>query len=312
MAKTMPQRETAEMPRLSTVDLRSARVDALPNVFQTEIRTSVMQPHLVPGTRAVFRRASHVDVGEVACLRHRGGIFWRRAAAQTVDGPLWRADLSPLPAVAGGEVLGVLVTPASPLVARQAPELWSQLCWHAGMAKSVADLVSSRLRRRRESRIPGVDDSATTEGLATGFFIPRFFTASDLPVWQSFERSHGHAPLDERHLGRWLGLFLPSGQLIGRTGLELRSADAFHHSLFVAPAWRGQGAGRALLDASIREAVRANVGVVRCTIHPRNLRSERLHAACGFRCGAWASPDDLASAEYPVRTWHLPGSEGKS
>ncbi|MBL9189716.1 MAG: GNAT family N-acetyltransferase [Opitutaceae bacterium] len=56
------------------------------------------------------------------------------------------------------------------------------------------------------------------------------------------------------HLGRFLVARAADGSVAGAIGAEVHDADALLRSLVVAPAWRGQGLGRALLTALERAA----------------------------------------------------------
>ena len=53
--------------------------------------------------------------------------------------------------------------------------------------------------------------------------------------------------------------------------------------MYVDPSARGQGVGRALLDALLASADSAGVWTVQAGIFPENRESLALHAAAGFR-----------------------------
>jgi len=54
-------------------------------------------------------------------------------------------------------------------------------------------------------------------------------------------------------------------------------------SVYVAAQWRGQGVGRALLDALVRRSEELGIWTLQAGIFPENGASLALHAACGFR-----------------------------
>ena len=266
-------------------------LEDLPSVFRTRVETQVMQPLLrdqqvVAVQRRVIRR------GEVACLRSGRRLYWRRASALTHRGPRWTADLSPLPAAFGGEVVGVLIQPAIVGLVRFIPNLWTNICWKAGMTKSLVWNARERVRT-----------SSTRE--RSGSLYVRVLTEVDVEKWTAFETACGHQSGTLPWAGTWLGLWNSDDELVGRAGIEFHEGWAFHHSIFVAPGRRGRGAGNYLLSACIRYARSAGKHELHCTIHPRNLRSERLHAAHGFTCGEWTHCNLLSAAEYPTRTWRL-------
>jgi L-amino acid N-acyltransferase YncA len=60
-------------------------------------------------------------------------------------------------------------------------------------------------------------------------------------------------------------------------------AGVVEHSIYVDPATRGRGAGRALLDALITSTESAGIWTIQSGVFPENTASLALHAACGFR-----------------------------
>jgi L-amino acid N-acyltransferase YncA len=60
-------------------------------------------------------------------------------------------------------------------------------------------------------------------------------------------------------------------------------AGVVEHSVYVDPAARGRGAGRALLDALIASTEAAGIWTIQSGVFPENAASLALHAACGFR-----------------------------
>lgn len=60
-------------------------------------------------------------------------------------------------------------------------------------------------------------------------------------------------------------------------------AGVIEHSVYVRPAARGQGVGRALLDALIASTEAAGIWTIQSGIFPENTASLALHQAAGFR-----------------------------
>lgn len=60
-------------------------------------------------------------------------------------------------------------------------------------------------------------------------------------------------------------------------------AGVVEHSVYVAPAVRGRGVGRALLDALVASTEAAGIWTIQSGIFPENAASLALHRAAGFR-----------------------------
>ena len=60
-------------------------------------------------------------------------------------------------------------------------------------------------------------------------------------------------------------------------------AGVVEHSVYVDPAARGRGVGRALLDALIASTEAAGIWTIQSGIFPENTASRALHRAAGFR-----------------------------
>ena len=60
-------------------------------------------------------------------------------------------------------------------------------------------------------------------------------------------------------------------------------AGVVEHSVYVHPAGRGRGVGRALLDALIDSTEAARIWTIQSGIFPENAASAALHRAAGFR-----------------------------
>lgn len=116
------------------------------------------------------------------------------------------------------------------------------------------------------------------EGLATG----NASFATEPPSWADWDA--GHLPtcrlvaVDAAEPGTvlgWAALSPVSGRCVYAGVAEV--------SVYVAGAARGQGVGRALLTALVRESEQAGLRTLQAGIFPENEASVRLHEAVGFR-----------------------------
>ncbi len=113
------------------------------------------------------------------------------------------------------------------------------------------------------------------EGIATG--SATFETTA--PEWEAWDAKHR---ADCRLVAR------ANGQVIAWVAVTPVSsrpvyAGVAEHSIYVAEAARGQGVGKALLQAFIAESERAGIWRLQTAIFPENVASIGLHKACGFR-----------------------------
>jgi len=113
-------------------------------------------------------------------------------------------------------------------------------------------------------------------GIATG--DATFQT--EVPGWEEWDAAHLRTP---RLIARD-----PSGAVLGWCALSPVSRRAVYagvaeESVYVAPAARGRGVGRALLDAMCRASEEAGIWTLQTGIFPENAASLALHEACGFR-----------------------------
>ena len=113
-------------------------------------------------------------------------------------------------------------------------------------------------------------------GIATGHAT---FEAAP-PTWEAFDagkvREHRFVALDD------------DGGVLGWAAASAVSdrcvyAGVIEHSVYVDPAARGRGVGRALLDALLDSAAAGGVWTVQSGIFPENSASIALHTAAGFR-----------------------------
>ncbi len=114
------------------------------------------------------------------------------------------------------------------------------------------------------------------EGIASG--DATFQT--EAPGWAEWDAAHLPTP---RLVARDA-----AGVLLGWCALSAVSnravyAGVVEESVYVATAARGQGVGRALLEAMVRESEAAGLWTLQAGIFPENAASIALHEACGFR-----------------------------
>lgn len=101
-----------------------------------------------------------------------------------------------------------------------------------------------------------------------------------VPGWSDFSRSrlpdHRFVAVDD------------SGAVLGWVAVSAVSARAAYagvveHSVYVDPAARGRGIGRALLTELISSTEVAGIWTIQSGLFPENSASLALHRACGFR-----------------------------
>jgi L-amino acid N-acyltransferase YncA len=113
--------------------------------------------------------------------------------------------------------------------------------------------------------------SGIEEGNAT------FETAA--PSWERFEagrlREHRLLALDGEDVLGWATCSATSTRAV--------YAGVVENSVYVDPAARGRGVGRALLDALIDSTEAAGIWTIRAGIFPENTASIALHDTAGFR-----------------------------
>lgn len=115
------------------------------------------------------------------------------------------------------------------------------------------------------------------EGIATGDAT----LEREAPDWSHFDRSHRHDCRFVARAGR-------GGGILGWTALTAYSARRVYagvawESVYVAAAARGQGVGRALLEALIPASEAAGLWTLLAGVLADNAPSLALHEAVGFR-----------------------------
>ena len=102
---------------------------------------------------------------------------------------------------------------------------------------------------------------------------------TEAPPWERWNETHlPFARLVMRAAERvngWAALSPVSKRQVYRGVAEL--------TVYVAESARGQGIGRALLEALIEESERNGIWTLQASIFPENLASIKLHRRCGFR-----------------------------
>jgi L-amino acid N-acyltransferase YncA len=113
------------------------------------------------------------------------------------------------------------------------------------------------------------------EGIATG----NATFETDAPPWEIWDGAHRQ---DARFVARrnghvvgWAALTRVSGRCVYAGVAEV--------SVYVGSAARGEGVGRALLEALIAASEDAGVWTLQAGIFPENAASIALHERCGFR-----------------------------
>jgi phosphinothricin acetyltransferase len=114
------------------------------------------------------------------------------------------------------------------------------------------------------------------EGIATGHATFEHV----VPTWAAFDASHlpQHrfvALAEDGAVRGWV-----AASPVSRRAVYGGVVEA---SLYVGAAARGQGVGRALLDALLASAAAGGVWTVQSSVFPENTGSLALHAAAGFR-----------------------------
>jgi phosphinothricin acetyltransferase len=102
---------------------------------------------------------------------------------------------------------------------------------------------------------------------------------TDAPAWEKWDRSHRQ---DCRLVAR------SGDQIIGWAALSPVSGRCVYAgvaslSIYVAETARGQGMGKALLQALIEASEQQGIWTLEAGIFPENTASIALHTSCGFR-----------------------------
>ena len=113
------------------------------------------------------------------------------------------------------------------------------------------------------------------EGIATG----NATVDTDAPAWELWNTSHR---LDCRLVAKEAGLIIGWAAL---SPVSLRKAysGVAEVSVYVAEQFRGQGAGKLLLESLVSSSESAGVWTLQAMIFMENKASVALHISCGFR-----------------------------
>lgn len=115
------------------------------------------------------------------------------------------------------------------------------------------------------------------DGIATG----QATFATGAPSWEAWDSDH-------LKVGRLIAVSETSEEILGWAALSKVSSRAVYRgvaevSVYVALNARGQGVGRILLEALIRESEENGFWTLQASVFPENLASVALHKSCGFR-----------------------------
>ena len=99
------------------------------------------------------------------------------------------------------------------------------------------------------------------------------------PTWEVFDRGklpdHRLVAVDGNAVAGWIA--------VSPTSTRLVYAGVVEHSVYVDPAARSRGVGRALLEELVRRADACGIWTIQAGILAGNDASVALHARCGFR-----------------------------
>jgi L-amino acid N-acyltransferase YncA len=113
------------------------------------------------------------------------------------------------------------------------------------------------------------------EGIATG----NATFQTEAPSWEAWDAGHLSSPRLVARAGEdvlgWVALSPVSARPV--------YAGVVEESVYIAASARGQGIGRALLNAIIAESEAAGIWTIQTGIFPENEASVYLHEVCGFR-----------------------------
>lgn len=99
------------------------------------------------------------------------------------------------------------------------------------------------------------------------------------PDWEAFDAArlpdHRFVVVEDGDVLGWVAASAVSDRCV--------YAGVVEHSVYVAPAARGRGVGRALLQALIDSTEAAGIWTIQSGVFPENTASIALHRALGFR-----------------------------
>jgi L-amino acid N-acyltransferase YncA len=102
---------------------------------------------------------------------------------------------------------------------------------------------------------------------------------TEVPDWATFSaarlQAHRYVATDDGLVLGWIAA--------GAVSSRRAYAGVVEHSVYVAPAARGRGVARRLLEALIASTEAAGIWTIQSGIFPENLASLALHRSAGFR-----------------------------
>ena len=113
------------------------------------------------------------------------------------------------------------------------------------------------------------------DGIATG--QATFETTT--PDWSAWNQSH----LSTCRLVARMGGLVIGWAALNPVSRRAAYAGVAEVSVYVAPASRGQGLGKALFEGLVNASEQAGIWTLQASIFPENPASLAIHKACGFR-----------------------------
>jgi len=86
-------------------------------------------------------------------------------------------------------------------------------------------------------------------------------------------------------------LALAEGQVVATLGLRLREPGGYVNSLYVDPAYQGQGIGRELLRRAGQLSQEMGKTTLGLAVHECNVAARQLYNSLGFRPHDWGTQD---------------------
>jgi phosphinothricin acetyltransferase len=99
------------------------------------------------------------------------------------------------------------------------------------------------------------------------------------PTWEHWDRAH----LPFARLVLTIGSVTVGWAALSRVSARAVYSGVAEVSVYVSSEMRGQGLGRTLLEALVRESELNGIWTLQASIFPENRPSIRLHQRCGFR-----------------------------
>lgn len=151
------------------------------------------------------------------------------------------------------------------------PMFRGSTCAEKSSCKELKEISLQKLTKNDWDQVRSI----YAEGIATG----NATFQQEVPSWEDWDRSH---LADCRVIAEQNGRILGWGALTSVSD-RCHYAGVAEVSIYVAADNRGQGVGRALLEALTRESESSGFWTLEARIFPENAASVALHKRCGFR-----------------------------